>query len=117
MTQRQKHILDTLLQSYETKTTELHYTTLYELMIAVMLSAQTTDAKVNQVSPALFTHIQSKPQNMHKLSQSEILGYIRGVNYAPTKAKNLKKMAGQIINNYNGNIPHTRDELMNLAGI
>ena len=68
----------------------------YTLLVAVMLSAQTTDKKVNEVTPALF-EIASSPKEMASLEESEILEIIKEIGLAPTKSKNLKKMANQII--------------------
>lgn len=68
----------------------------YTLLVAVMLSAQTTDRKVNEVTPALFA-VADTPEKMAALSETEIHGYIREIGLAPTKARNLLKMAGQIL--------------------
>jgi endonuclease-3 len=68
----------------------------YTLLVAVMLSAQTTDKKVNQVTPNLFS-IADTPEKMSSLEVSDIQNIIREIGLAPTKAKNLKRMAEQII--------------------
>ncbi|HRE01959.1 MAG TPA: endonuclease III, partial [Ilumatobacteraceae bacterium] len=68
----------------------------YTLLVAVALSAQTTDKKVNQVTPALFAAAPD-PAAMHALGPERILGYIREVGLAPTKAKNVWIAAGQIL--------------------
>ena len=68
----------------------------YTLLVAVMLSAQTTDKKVNEVTPALFK-IADSPEKMVRLSVDEIKQIIREIGLAPTKARNLRKMAEQII--------------------
>ena len=68
----------------------------YTMLVAVALSAQTTDKKVNEVTPALFD-VASTPEEMARLSPEEILGYIRQVGLAPTKARNLSTMAHQIV--------------------
>ena len=72
-----------------------HYSA-YTLLVAVMLSAQTTDKKVNQVTPELFKQANT-PEKMSKLSTRTIQNLIREIGLAPTKAKNIKKMANQII--------------------
>lgn len=87
----------------------------YTLVVAVALSAQTTDKKVNQVTPALFAAA-STPEEMAALSPDEILGYIREVGLAPTKAKNLSKMAYQILD-AGGEIIPDWDFLESLAGV
>lgn len=87
----------------------------YTLVVAVALSAQTTDKKVNQVTPALFAAA-STPEEMAALPPEEILGYIREVGLAPTKAKNLSKMAHQILD-AGGEIIPDWDFLESLAGV
>jgi len=87
----------------------------YTLLVAVMLSAQTTDKKVNEVTPALFS-VASDPYAMASLEVDEIKEIIREIGLAPTKAKNLKKMAEQIISN-GGEITPDWDFLESLAGV
>ena len=74
----------------------LDHSSPYELLVAVALSAQTTDKKVNEVTPALFATANT-PEKMALLEPSEILGIIREIGLAPTKAKNLSTMAHQIL--------------------
>ncbi|MBD50978.1 MAG: endonuclease III [Euryarchaeota archaeon] len=87
----------------------------YTLLVAVMLSAQTTDKKVNQVTPKLF-QIADNPVKMHALEVDQIQSIIREVGLAPTKAKNLKKMAEQIIES-GGEIKPEWEFLESLAGV
>tara|TARA_B100000902_G_scaffold28834_1_gene34650 strand:- start:15329 stop:15973 length:645 start_codon:yes stop_codon:yes gene_type:complete len=87
----------------------------YTLLVAVMLSAQTTDKKVNQVTPALF-HVAPNPKSMASLEIDEIREIIREIGLAPTKAKNLKKMAEQIISKGGEVIPDW-EFLESLAGV
>ena len=87
----------------------------YTLLVAVMLSAQTTDKKVNQVTPKLF-QIADNPVKMYALEVDEIQSIIREVGLAPTKAKNLKKMAEQIIES-GGVIKPEWNFLESLAGV
>jgi len=87
----------------------------YTLLVAVMLSAQTTDKKVNQVTPKLF-EVANTPIKMNSLEIDEIQSIIREVGLAPTKAKNLKKMAEQIIDS-GGIIKPEWDFLESLAGV
>ena len=86
----------------------------YTLIVAVMLSAQTTDKKVNQVTPALFKEADS-PEKMARLPVAKIQNLIREIGLAPTKAKNLKKMADQIIEG--GGLRPDWDYLESLAGV
>ena len=87
----------------------------YTLLVAVMLSAQTTDKKVNEVTPALFA-VADTPQKMAALDPEQILGYIKTVGLAPTKAKNLWLMANQIID-AGGEVYGDWDFLESLAGV
>ena len=87
----------------------------YTLLVAVMLSAQTTDKKVNEVTPGLFS-VAPNPYAMASLEVDEIKEIIREIGLAPTKAKNLKKMAEQIISN-GGEVTPDWDFLESLAGV
>ena len=90
-----------------------HYSA-YTLLVAVMLSAQTTDKKVNQVTPELFKQANT-PEKMSKLGTRTIQNLIREIGLAPTKAKNIKKMANQIIEA--GGLRPDWDYLESLAGV
>ena len=87
----------------------------YTLLVAVMLSAQTTDKKVNEVTPALFEAAQS-PERMASLEVNQIHTIIREIGLAPTKARNLKRMAEQIVEDGGGVRPNW-DFLESLAGV
>ena len=87
----------------------------YTLLVAVMLSAQTTDKKVNEVTPTLFS-VAPNPYAMASLEIDQIKEIIREIGLAPTKAKNLKKMAEQIISN-GGEVTPDWDFLESLAGV
>jgi len=86
----------------------------YTLLVAVMLSAQTTDKKVNEVTPTLFSHADT-PEKMSSLSVEFIQKTIKEIGLAPTKAKNLKKMAGQLIEG--GGVRPDWKYLESLAGV
>ncbi len=88
----------------------------YTFLIAVMLSAQSTDKKVNQITPALFNRAHT-PFEMVKLSVKEIEEYIREIGLAPTKAKNIRKMSTQLIEFHKGQVPSSFTELESLAGV
>ena len=92
----------------------LDHSSAYTLLVAVMLSAQTTDKKVNEVTPALFK-IADTPEKMAKLNIDIIQKAIHQIGLAPTKAKNLKKMALQIIDS--GGLHDDWSYLENLAGV
>lgn len=105
-------ILDNL---YPKPPIPLDHTDPYTLLVAVALSAQTTDKKVNQVTPALFAAA-SSPEEMAALPPDEILGYIKEVGLAPTKARNLSTMAHQILDGPGEVIPDW-EFLESLAGV
>ncbi len=88
----------------------------YTLMVAVALSAQTTDKKVNQVTPNLF-RVAETPEKMAKLEVSEIKELIKEIGLSNTKAKNLKRMAELLLERHNGVVPQTYEELEALPGV
>jgi len=104
------------LEHYPDSLTELNYTNLYELLIAVMLSAQCTDKRVNIISPALF-EAYPDPITLANADLDEVKSYLNTCSFFNNKAKNLIKMAQSIIENYEGAIPLERDELVKLAGV
>ena len=104
-------ILDSL---YPDTPVPLNHSSDYTLLVAVMLSAQTTDVKVNQVTPELF-NLADTPEKMASLDVMTIQGLIREIGLAPTKAKNLKKMAKQIIEG--GGLRPDWTYLESLAGV
>jgi len=93
----------------------LDHSSPYELLVAVALSAQTTDKKVNEVTPALFSRANT-PRKMALLEPDEILSLIREIGLAPTKAKNLRRMAEQILE-AGGEVTDDWDFLESLAGV
>ncbi len=94
----------------------LDHTDPYTLMVAVVLSAQTTDKKVNQVTPELFA-VAGTPQRMAKLEEYQIKELIKEIGLANTKAKNLKRMAELLLERHNGVVPQTYEELEALPGV
>ena len=109
--QRIGSILDEL---YPKTPIPLHHDSAYTLLVAVMLSAQTTDKKVNQVTPKLFQYANT-PEKMDKLKLGKIKNIIKEIGLAPTKAKNLKKMAKQLIQS--GGMQPDWDFLESLGGV
>tara|TARA_B100002052_G_scaffold299184_1_gene336117 strand:- start:8661 stop:9305 length:645 start_codon:yes stop_codon:yes gene_type:complete len=104
-------ILDKL---YPSTPVPLNHSSSYTLLVAVMLSAQTTDKKVNEVTPGLFKHAQT-PEEMNSLEVDFIQKLIQQIGLAPTKAKNLKKMAKQLIDG--GGMRADWKYLESLAGV
>lgn len=88
----------------------------FTLLVAVLLSAQTTDAQVNKVTPALFAKA-STAEAMAKLSVEEILDAIRACGLAPTKAKNVKKLAETLVAEHGGQVPRDIEALERLPGV
>ena len=104
------------LEHYPDSLTELNYNNLYELLIAVMLSAQCTDKRVNIISPALF-EAYPNPITLANAELDEIKALLNTCSFFNNKAKNLIKMAQSVIENYNGEIPLEQKELVKLAGV
>ncbi|MBM7560304.1 endonuclease III [Marinitoga litoralis] len=111
-----KKILDILSKTYTNPQTVLKYNNNFELLIAVMLSAQTTDNQVNKVTPKLFEKYKT-PEDFAKLETEELEKYIKGVGLYKTKSKNIIKTAKILVEKYNGKIPETREELIKLPGV
>jgi len=88
----------------------------FTLLVAVLLSAQTTDARVNEVTPDLF-RAGGTPARMAKLGEDEILGYIRRIGLAPTKARNVRRLAQQLLDEHGGDVPESFKELEALPGV
>jgi endonuclease-3 len=88
----------------------------FTLLVAVLLSAQTTDVQVNRVTPALFG-LARTPREMAGLSEEQILGAIRSCGLAPSKARNVRKLARTLVDEYGGEVPRDIEELEKLPGV
>ena len=88
----------------------------FTLLVAVVLSAQCTDARVNQVTPVLFTHAPT-PESMAQLPEKKSLGAIRSCGLAPQKAKAIRALSRQLVEKHDGRIPSTFEELEALPGV
>lgn len=97
-------------------TTELHYDNPFQLLVAVALSAQCTDKRINQVTPALFAAYPTA-QAMAAATTDEVLHYIKSVSYPNSKARHLVALAKMLTDNYGGEVPHTLDEMVKLPGV
>ena len=104
------------LQHYPDSVTELNYNNIYELLIAVMLSAQCTDKRVNIITPALF---EKYPDviSLANANLDDVKELIKTCSFFNNKAKNLIKMAQSVVQNYDGQIPQDTKELIKLAGV
>ena len=109
-------IFPILQKKYGKPKCALDYETPYQLMIAVILSAQCTDARVNIVSKELFKKVKT-PEDIHNMSLKTLENYIKSTGFFRNKAKNIKLNAEQLLNEYNGEIPKTMEELIKLAGV
>lgn len=96
--------------------TELHYRNPYELLVAVILSAQCTDKRINQVTPALFERFPN-PQSLALSTSEEVFKYIRSVSYPNNKAKHLVGMAQKLVEGFHGEVPANIDDLQKLSGV
>jgi len=114
--QRGKIVQEELEKLYPEVPIPLEHKDAYTLMVAVALSAQTTDKKVNQITPGLFA-VADTPEKMAKLSVEEIKELLNGLGLTNTKAKNLKKMAEVLVEKFNSVVPQTYEELEELAGV
>ena len=109
--------IQTMLEKlYPETPVPLDHETPFQLLIAVLMSAQTTDLKVNQVTPELFKQGPT-PEKMAMLEVSEIQSLIREVGLAPTKAKNIRRLSELLIERHQGSIPNTFEELEALPGV
>lgn len=96
--------------------TELHYNNPYELLVAVILSAQCTDKRINLVTPALFERFPN-PQSLASSTPEDVFQYIRSVSYPNNKAKHLVGMAQALVGNFGGEVPSNIDDLQTMPGV
>lgn len=109
-------LIQQLKKRYPEATCSLDFTTPFELVVAVMLSAQCTDERVNQTTPALFSHCKTI-HDFADIDTHELENLIHPCGFYKNKAKNIKLCAKQILEKFNGEVPHTMEELTSLAGI
>ena len=115
--ERALRLLRRLEDMYPDAQTELkNWNTPFQFLVCIMLSAQTTDKQVNKVTEQLFT-IYPDTYTMSLATAKEIEKYISSINYYHTKAKHIKKTAGILLRQYNGEVPITLNELLELPGV
>ena len=114
--QRAQTVMTELEKLYPVIPIPLDHTDPYTLLVAVALSAQTTDKKVNQITPKLF-EVAGDPFKMKDLEVDEIRYLIKEIGLANTKAKNLKRAAEILVEKHNGIVPQTFEELEELPGV
>lgn len=115
-TRREKEILDWFEKNIVTPKSELLFDNPFELLVAVMLSAQCTDKRVNMVTPSLLERYPT-PKEMAKATYNDIYQYISSISYPNNKARHLVEMAKMLVEDFQGVVPQNVDELMQLPGI
>ena len=114
--EKAERIQNMLEELYPEIPVPLDHETPFQLLVAVLMSAQTTDLKVNQVTPELFKQGPT-PEKMASLEVAHIQSMIREVGLAPTKAKNIKRLSELLLERHDGEIPSTFEELEDLPGV
>ena len=114
--QRFEHILRWFEANMPVAESELSFSNPFQCLVAVMLSAQCTDKRVNMVTPALFAAYPS-PEALAKATPDEVLEYVKSVSYPHSKASHLVLMAQRLVEVYNGQVPDSIDELQTLQGV
>lgn len=118
MTKKERYagIIEYFLQNNPNAETELHYHNPFELLVAVILSAQCTDKRVNMITPDLLQAFPTA-QKMSETTEDEIFEYIKSVSYPRNKSKHLLGMAQRLVNEYGGEVPEDYDALLSLPGV
>ena len=114
--ERYKNIIGWFKENNPNAETELHYNNSFELLIAVILSAQCTDKRVNLITPELFRAFPT-PEKMAEAPVYEIFEYIKSVSYPNNKAKHLSGMAKMLVQDFNSSVPDNQDDLQKLPGV
>ena len=118
MTKRERYayILDYFREQMPVVTTELEFGSAFQLLCATLLSAQCTDKRINQVTPALFARFPDA-KSMAKAEPENVFEYIRSVSYPNSKAKHLVEMARMVVSDFGGEVPSDMDDLVKLPGV
>ena len=114
--QRFQKVLAWFAENMPVAESELHYSNPFELLCAVMLSAQCTDKRVNMVTPALFAAYPTA-ETMAKATAEEVLRYVKSVSYPNAKAQHLVGMAQRLVEAYNGEVPSNIDDFFFFPGV
>ena len=109
-------LIDTLRKTYPDAKCSLDFETPFQLVVAVCLSAQCTDERVNLTTPALF-NICKSIEDFANIDLAELEKLIHPCGFYKNKAKNIKKCANQILENFDGKVPQNMDDLISLAGV
>lgn len=114
--ERYARVIEWFQQAMPVAETELHYSNPYELLVAVILSAQCTDKRINTITPALFEAFPT-PEAMAASDVDTIFSYIRSVSYPNNKARNLLGMARTLTEQFGGEVPSDIDQLLTIPGV
>lgn len=114
--ERFQFVLDYFQEHSPNAETELLYDNPFQLLVAVILSAQCTDKRVNATTPALFLKYPD-PLHLSRATQEELFPYIKSISYPNNKTRHLIGMAGLLVNKFNGQVPLTVEELIQLPGV
>ena len=114
--ERYKKVIDWFIENAESEETELHYKNNYQLLVAVILSAQCTDKRVNMITPALFEAF-PVPEVMAVSTPEAVYEYIKSCSYPNNKAKNLVGMAKKLVSEFNSEVPSDIDSLLSIPGV
>jgi endonuclease III len=114
--ERYRHFVDYFSKNQPNAVTELHYNNPFQLLISVILSAQCTDKRINQVTPALFERFPN-PAALAAATPEEVFTYIRSVSYPNNKAKHLVGMAKMLVEVFHNEVPSDIDQLQKMPGV
>ena len=118
MTRKERYsaVLKYFQENVPVAESELHFDSAYQLLVAVMLSAQCTDRRVNMTTPALFERYPSV-NDLADASVDEVLGLVKSISYPNSKASHLVGMAKKLVSDFGGEVPSDVDSLMSLPGV
>lgn len=114
--ERYSGVIEYFKENMPSPKTELNYSTPFELLVAVILSAQCTDKRINMVTPALFKAYPTAYE-LAKASQNDVFEYIKSVTFPNNKSKSLIGMANMLVDCYDGEVPASIDELVKIPGV
>ena len=114
--ERYQRVIEWFSESMPIAETELNYENPYQLLVAVILSAQCTDKRINQITPALFEAYPT-PESMAKATVDDIYTYIKSVSYPNNKARNLHGMSRTLVEEFNSEVPSDLTDLLKIPGV
>ena len=115
-TERYAGIIDWFTENMPVAETELHFASTFQLLVAVVLSAQCTDKRVNIVTPELFRHFPT-PESMAAATFEEVYELVRSVSYPNSKTRHLIALSQKLVSDFGGEVPSDIDALMTLPGV